>query len=71
LGRLYLKYYPTRRRLEKDPDAVNYTDISLAPVSDEQDDDLEMFAFNDAAREALERARRRSSRKTQKKEAVH
>lgn len=63
LGRLYLKYYPVRRRLEKDPDAVNYTDISLSAINADENHELELFSFTASAREALERAQRRAARK--------
>ncbi|MDX1403989.1 MAG: radical SAM protein [Woeseiaceae bacterium] len=57
---LYMKYAPLRRRLDLDGDAVDYTDVSLEPVSADSEDDLEMFKVTEAAGSALARAKRRA-----------
>ena len=55
-ARLYLRYYPLRRRLEKDPEAVHYSDLSLEPVTDEELGELEMFQVTEAAQAASRKA---------------
>lgn len=63
LARLYLRHYPTRRRLEKDPKAVAYTDVALRPSSEDKIEELEMLTVTQAARDAAERARQRAARR--------
>ena len=54
-----LRYYPLRRRLEKDPGAVDYSDLSLEPVSDEELTELEMFQVTEAAQAASQKAQQK------------
>ncbi len=61
LARFYLKYYPTRRAIEKDPDGTAYTDVALTPSSEDSDEELELFTVTSAAREAVTKARRRAA----------
>ena len=56
---LYLRYYPFRRRLERDPEAVHYRDLSLEPVTDEELAELEMFQVTEAARAASRKAQQK------------
>jgi radical SAM superfamily enzyme YgiQ (UPF0313 family) len=47
-----------RRRIEADPDRLLYTDQALTPVTDEETESLELFTQNQAARKAVEKARK-------------
>ena len=47
-----------RRRTEADPDRFVYTDQALAPVTDYEAESLELFTQNQAARNAVEKARK-------------
>ncbi len=62
LARLYLRYYPTRRALQRDPSALDYRDIAITPAGADDEHELAMFTATRAAREAMERARRREAR---------
>ena len=46
-----------RKRIQRDPQARNYTDLAITPVSDEGDAHLDMFEVTDAARTAVKKAR--------------
>ena len=46
------------RRLQKDPNARNYMDAAIAEVVDAENEHLEMFELNDAARAAVEKAKK-------------
>lgn len=61
LGRFYVKYYPTRRAIEKDAQGTSYTDVSLTPVGEDDAEELELFTVTQAARDAVEKARRRAA----------
>ncbi len=61
VGRLYLRYYPMRREIEKDPEGANYRDLSIMPASDDDSRELEMFTVTQAARDAVAKARRRAA----------
>jgi len=47
-----------RRRTEADPDRFAYTDQALAPVTDYEAESFELFTQNQAARNAVEKARK-------------
>jgi radical SAM superfamily enzyme YgiQ (UPF0313 family) len=53
-ARVLLKFHRVRKALDADPDAVNYTDRALTPVSDKDLDELEMFSQSAAARVAVQ-----------------
>jgi len=58
--RLYLYYRRLRRmRMEvlAEPGIENYTDMAIAPVSDDDTESLEMFQVSDAARSAVKKAK--------------
>jgi hypothetical protein len=59
LVRLFKGYRKIRRRLEADPETLNYTDTALTPVTESDLGTLEMFSASDAARDAAARAQRR------------
>ena len=43
-----------RKALDRDPDAVNYSDRALTPVSDKDLEELEIFSQTAAARVAVQ-----------------
>ena len=45
LAALIWRYGGFRRRLKRDPNAVNYTDIALTPVDEERSDEMELVAM--------------------------
>jgi radical SAM superfamily enzyme YgiQ (UPF0313 family) len=64
LVRLFLRYHPYRKRLDADPQAVNYTDLSLTPVTEGELERLEIYNASESSRAAAERAQRMSRRRT-------
>ena len=46
--------YWTYRRVAAEPNGMNYTDLAMTPVTDDETDHLEMFTQNDAARHAVD-----------------
>ena len=58
---LILRYGRIRARLKRDPAATNYTDTALTPVTEEQEENLEMFTTSQAARDTLSNKRGRES----------
>ena len=52
-----------RRRLKKDPEKRNYTDLALTPVVEEQFDTMEMFSVTESAKAAVEKARERKEQR--------
>ncbi len=56
---LILRLARIRRRLKRDPNARDYTDLALTPVSDDELDELELFDLNDASRAAVDKLRSR------------
>lgn len=52
-----------RRRLKKDPEKRNYTDLALTPVVEEQFDTMEMFSVTDSAKAAVVKAREREEQR--------
>jgi len=53
-ARVLLKFHRVRKALDADPDAVDYTDRALAPVSERDLDELEMFSQTEAAKVAVQ-----------------
>ena len=53
------KLHRLRKRLERDPAAKRYTDVAITPLEDLEQDHLEMYQTNDAARSALAKAKKR------------
>ena len=47
-----------RRAIHRDPNRLAYMDPALAPVSDDEEERLEMFTHNLGARHAVEHARK-------------
>ncbi len=45
LAALILRYGGFRRRLKRDPDALNYSDIALTPVDEDRSDEMELAAM--------------------------
>jgi len=58
IGRVVWRMARIRRELKRNPNARNYTDTALTPVTDEEIDTLEMFNVTEAARAAANKARR-------------
>ena len=48
----------TMRRIERDPDRFAYTDQALTPVTEGEEETLALFTHSDAARHAVEHARK-------------
>ena len=47
-----------RRKIERDPNRLSYTDQALTPVTDDETDSLELFTQNSGARQAVEHSRK-------------
>ena len=58
LARVVWRMSRVRRSIKRDPNARNYLDTALMPVTDDEMDVLEMFKVTDAARTATTKARR-------------
>ena len=54
-----------RYRIQADPQAITYSDLAITPVTDAEDEALEMFTFNNSARSAVEKARAQAQRRRQ------
>jgi radical SAM superfamily enzyme YgiQ (UPF0313 family) len=50
LAALVWRYGGFRRRLKRDPDARNYTDLALTPVDEDRSDEMELAAMGAAAK---------------------
>jgi hypothetical protein len=50
LAALVLRYGGFRRRLKRDPEACNYSDIALTPVDEDRSDEMELVAMGGAAK---------------------
>ncbi|MBO6758274.1 MAG: B12-binding domain-containing radical SAM protein [Roseibium sp.] len=59
-GLYALKLHRMRMRIQKDPRNKHYMDLAIQPAADEQDD-LEMFDLNAAARAAVDKAKRQKA----------
>jgi len=60
-GRLFvhwLKLERMRRSIHRDPSRHAYMDAALAPVTDDEEERLEIFTHNEGARHAVEHARK-------------
>jgi radical SAM superfamily enzyme YgiQ (UPF0313 family) len=57
-GRQWLMIDRLRRRIRKDPNRAAYTDPALAPVAGADTEMLELFTHSEAARSAVEHARK-------------
>jgi hypothetical protein len=53
------KLHRLRKRLECDPAAKRYTDVAITPIEELEQGNLEMYQTNDAARNALAKAKKR------------
>src|SRR3954466_13976037 len=58
LLRHWLKLERMRRAIARDPNRMSYTDEALAPVTDDEEERLEIFTHNEGARHAVEHARK-------------
>ena len=56
--RLAVLLSQTMRRIKRDRNRLAYTDQALTPVTDEEEDRLALFTHSDAARNAVEHARK-------------
>jgi len=63
MGWFVLKLELLARRIEKDSQSKNYVDLALTPVGVAEDESLELYDLNDAAREAVSKARAKKQRK--------
>ena len=71
-GLYALKGVRMRYRVQADPRAKAYSDLAVTPVVDAEEEALEMFALNDSARAAVDKARGQAQRRRQaEKAAVH
>ena len=64
-GLYALKGVRMRYRVQADPGARAYSDLAITPVIDAEDEALEMFALNDSARAAVDKARAQAQRRRQ------
>ena len=69
-GLYALKGVRMRYRVQADPGARTYSDLAVTPVIDAEQEALEMFALNDSARAAVEKARGQAQRRRQAQNAV-
>ncbi len=60
-----------RKRIERDPDAVTYSDAALVPVEDAAEEHLEMFELNDSSRAAVEKARKEAEARASHQRKIH
>ena len=58
-----LKGVRLRYRIQADPTAKAHLDLAIRPVTDAEEEALEMFSLNDAARAAVEKARAQAQRR--------
>ncbi len=65
-----LKGVRMRYRVQADPDAKSYSDLAVTPVIDAEEEALEMFALNDSARAAVDKARGQAQRRRQAEKAA-
>lgn len=52
------KLHKMRKRIQKDPASAAYSDFAIRPVEDAEEEDLEIFKLNDAAKDAVAKAKR-------------
>jgi len=61
-GLLYfLRLTRVRKRIQRDPASKTYTDVAIAPVVDGDEAGFEMFGVTEAARSAVDKAKRREA----------
>jgi radical SAM superfamily enzyme YgiQ (UPF0313 family) len=70
VARLVWRLSRVRRALRRDPNARNYMDQALMPVTDGELDTLEMLTISDAARAAAGKARANAARLTERGKAA-
>jgi hypothetical protein len=58
IARIVWRMGAVRRSIKRDPQARQYRDQALTPVSDEELDRLEMFSVTASARTAADKAKR-------------
>ncbi|HUJ02276.1 MAG TPA: hypothetical protein VLW75_01465, partial [Rhizomicrobium sp.] len=58
LAALILRLMRLQRAIEKDPAAKNYTDVALTPVTDDEDESLDLLTKTTGAREAVAHLRK-------------
>ena len=58
LGRELIRLIRVRNRIAKDPNRLAYADQALAPVTDRDDEELELLTQNEAARTSVSQAKR-------------
>jgi hypothetical protein len=63
-ARLYAGHMRLRKELDRDPQAVDYMDESLTPVTDDELESLELFNITPAARAVADQAQRRVAAKS-------
>jgi hypothetical protein len=59
IARIVWRMAAVRRAIKRDPNARNYMDAAMTPVTDEELDGLEMFNVTTSARAAADKAKRR------------
>ena len=59
IARIVWRMGAVRRAIKRDPDARNYMDQAMTPVTDEELDGLEMFNVTTSARAAADKAKKR------------
>ncbi|MBN9673952.1 radical SAM protein [Labrenzia aggregata] len=52
------KIHRMRKRIQKDPASACYTDFAIQPVTDAEEENLEIFNLNASAKEAVSKAKR-------------
>ena len=52
------KLHRMRKRIQRDPQSASYSDFAIQPVTDAEEENLEIFNLNDAARQAVTKAKR-------------
>lgn len=62
LFKLYNGYRRIRRRIEADPETLNYTDMALSPVTEGEVHEMELYQATESARKAVARAEKRKVR---------
>ncbi|MBZ8134533.1 radical SAM protein [Afifella sp. IM 167] len=69
-GLYALKTHKIRKRIAADPASRSYRDLAITPVVDAEGEDLAMFALNDSARAAVEKAKRQAGERKRREEEV-
>jgi len=52
------KIHRMRKRIQKDPESVRYTDFAIQPVTDAEEENLEIFNLDASSKEAVSKAKR-------------